>query len=193
MTDFGNPTRRGLLTAPLFLTLAAGSASATVAQQGKKPLVAVFSRSGNTRVVARQVRRALGADLFEIEPEQPYPDDYFETVAQAQSERDQGYKPPLRATVDNVASYATIFLGFPIWGMTAPPVIRSFLSAHNLSGKTIVPLITHGGYGLGDSLSVLATHAPTVNLVEGFSMQAPQERQTIERVTDWLDRLGAPK
>ncbi|WP_225906236.1 flavodoxin [Ensifer canadensis] len=135
----------------------------------------------------------MGADLFEIEPEQPYPDDYFETVAQAQSERDQGYKPPLRATVDNVASYATIVLGFPIWGMTAPPVIRSFLSAHDLSGKTIVPLITHGGYGLGDSLSVLATHAPTVNLVEGFSMQAPQERQTIERVTDWLDRLGAPQ
>ncbi|RPI40283.1 MAG: flavodoxin, partial [Hyphomicrobiaceae bacterium] len=35
-----------------------------------------------------------------------------------------------------------MFLGFPIWGTTAPPVIRSFLSRYDLAGKTIFPLIT---------------------------------------------------
>ena len=190
MTDFVDATRRGLLMMPLLLPFATGTSAA--AQSGAKILVACFSRSGNTRVVAGQVRRTLGADLFEIESKSPYPEDYFETVAQAQQERDRGYKPPLKTIVDNIDRYATVFLGFPIWGMTTPPVIRSFLSAHDLSGKTIVPLVTHGGYGLGDSLSVVAGHAPQANVLKGFSMQAPQERRTIEKVTQWLSGQRMP-
>ena len=117
--------------------------------QSSKVLVAYFTRTGNTRVIARQIQRALRADLFEIEPAEPYPEDYEETVAQAVRERDSGYRPPLKASVPNIGLYEVVFLGFPIWGETAPPVIRSFLSQHDLSGKTLVPFITHGGYGQG--------------------------------------------
>ncbi|MFK0692695.1 flavodoxin, partial [Mesorhizobium sp. IMUNJ 23033] len=118
-----------------------------------------------------------------------YPADYFETVEQARQERDRGDRPPLKEQLPNTASYATVFLGFPIWGETAPPVIRTFLAVHDLAGKTIIPFITHSGFGLGNSQAVLASHAPQARLMEGFSMQAPQERQTIERVTQWLDAL----
>lgn len=191
----GNPTRRALLmTPPLLSLLAAGAAPVASAAAAQLPagrtLVAYFSRSGNTRVVAGQVRRALQAELFEIAPERPYPDDYFATVEQAKQETDRGYEPRLMGRVADIASYGTVFLAFPIWGMTAPPVVRSFLAAYDLSGKTVIPLITHGGYGLGNSLDVVARHARGANLVDGFSMQAPQERQTIERVTEWLDRLN---
>ena len=190
-----NPTRRELLMTSLLLSLtAAGATPATSAVAARLPagkiLVAYFSRSGNTRVVAGQVSRALQGDLFEIEPERPYPADYFATVEQAKQETDRGYEPPLKAKIADITPYKTVFLAFPIWGMTAPSVSRSFLAAHDLSGKTIIPLVTHGGYGLGNSLDVVARHARGANLVDGFSMQAPQERQTIERVTGWLDRLN---
>jgi len=79
----------------------------------------------------------------------------------------------------------TVFLGFPIWGMTAPSVIRSFLSQHDLSGKTLVPFITHGGYGLGN-IAVVAEHAPGARLIDGFSKQCDQERETLREVTQWL-------
>ncbi len=177
----------------LLLPAAGASASATTTEAGqsriRRTLVAYFSRSGNTRVIAGQVHRARGAELFEIEPAKAYPEDYFATVEQARKERDSGYEPPLKARVSGMASYQTVFLGFPIWGETTPPVIRSFLSAHDLSGKSVIPFITHGGYGLGNSISVLRSHAPQARLVEGFSMQAPQERRTIARVTDWLGGL----
>jgi flavodoxin len=177
----------------LLLPLAAGSASAaqteTAPRSDGKSLVAFFSRSGNTRVIAGQLSRALPADLFEIAPATPYPADYFETVEQARQERDRGDRPPLKALLPSTASYARVFLGFPIWGETAPPVIRSFLTVHDLEGKTIIPFITHGGFGLGNSQAVLASHAPRARLMEGFSMQAPQERQTIERVAGWLETL----
>lgn len=175
--------------ASLLLPIAAGAPSNAASADPGKSLVAYFSRSGNTRVVAGQIHRARGADLFEIVPARPYPDDYFETVEQARQERDNGYEPALKAKAPGIADYETVFLGFPIWGETAPPLIRSFLTAHDLAGKTLIPFITHGGYGLGNSLAVISAHAPRAELLAGFAMQAPQERQTLERVTSWLDGL----
>ena len=152
----------------------------------KRPLVAFFSRTGNTRVIAGQIRRAHAADLFEITPATPYPEEYQATVDQAERETRSGVRPALAATMPALSSYEAVFLGFPIWGMTAPPVIRSFLSAHDLSGKTLVPFITHGGYGTGRSQSVLADHAKGARIVRPFVMQADQERRTLAQVSSWL-------
>ena len=96
---------------------------------------------------------------------------------------------PLAKRVSNIASYETIFLGFPIWGETSPPVIRSFLKAHDLRGRTIRPFITHGGCGLGDSLSVLARHAPDARIEPAFVMEADQERRTLNQVRGWLSQI----
>lgn len=151
-----------------------------------KTLVAYFSRSGNTRVVAGLLHRRQESDLFEIRPAQPYPDDYLETVAQARRERDEGFEPALLSSVANMAGYGTIYLGFPIWGETAPPIIRSLLSRHDMRGKDIVPFITHGGFGPGNSLRVLANHAPDARILEAFILQADQERKTMDSVNGWL-------
>jgi flavodoxin len=188
-------SRRTALAAPTALLLATG-AGACAAQEPKtarnaaRTLVAYFSRSGNTRVIAGQLHRELGADLFEILPATPYPDDYEQTVEQARQERDVGARPPLKATVPNIAAYDTVLLAFPIWGETAPPIIRGFLAAHDLSGKTLRPVITHGGYGLGDSLAVLKSHAPSARLAPAFAMEADQERRTMTRVREWLGAIA---
>ncbi len=154
-----------------------------------RTLVAYFTRSGNTRVIAAQLYRDLKTDLFEILPAVPYPEDYEQTVEQARRERDAGARPPLKTAVPNIAAYDTVFLCFPIWGETAPPIIRSFLAAHDLSGKTVRPVITHGGYGVGDSLAILQRHAPNANLTPAFSMEADQERRTMTQVRDWLGQI----
>lgn len=182
------PTRRDVLMTTMMLPILAttGGGRATAAE---KTLVAWFSRSGNTRVIGKQIARSLMADRFEIEPAEPYPDDYFENVAQAEREREAGTRPPLRASVPDMASYTTIYLGFPIWGMTAPAVIRTFLGTHDIRGKTIIPFVTHGGYGLGNSLEVVAEHAGGARLLEGFALERPQERQTIEQVEAWLETV----
>ena len=138
------------------------------------------------------IQRARNADLFEIAPATAYPQDYLATVAQARQERDAGFEPALASRVSKLAAYDTLFLGFPIWGETAPPVIRSFLSAHDLSGKTLVPFITHGGYGPGSSRAVLARHAPNARLREAFVIEMDQERRTMESVMKWLGAAAAP-
>ncbi|WP_343042803.1 flavodoxin [Stenotrophomonas tumulicola] len=175
-----------LASLPLGRSAAEPDAQVVAGQSSARMLVAYFSRSGNTRVIAGVIHRGMQSDLFEIQPATDYPADYLETVAQAREERDSAIEPVLRATIADIARYDTVYLGFPIWGETAPPVIRSLLSRHDMSGKTIVPFITHGGYGIGNSLRVLASHAPKARILEAFTMQADQERKTMESVNAWL-------
>jgi flavodoxin len=185
------PTRRQILMSAMTIsavTVAAGSAGAQPARS--RVLVAYLSRSGNTRLIARQISRAVSGELFEIETAQAYPDDYEEMVAQAQREKEAGFEPQLRTNVANIAGYQTIYLGFPIWGMTAPSPVRSFLSSHDLSGKTIVPFITHGGYGQGDSIEIVRRHAPGSEIAGAFVLERPTERQTLAAVTKWLDTVN---
>ena len=192
-------SRRALLEA--LALLGVGQATATRAEimatskekMATKAAVVFFSRSGNTRVIAGQIHRALNAPIIEIEAERPYPEDYEQTVDQARRERDSGYEPALKSGIPDLGGYDTVYIGFPIWGETTPPVIRSFLTAHDLSEKTVFPFITHGGYGLGDSLSVIARRAPRARLAKAFSMEADQERRTLTQVTGWLNDIHSTR
>jgi len=192
MNDDHDPRRRTVMAAlaalPLSGAVSASENTGEHRQTGSRTLVAYFSRSGNTKVVAGLIHRSQGTDLFEIRPATPYPEDYLKTVEQARKERDAGFEPALESVLPNLKQYDTVYLGFPIWGETTPSVIRAFLSAHDLSGKNLIPFVTHGGYGLGDSLSVVRQHAPKAALHEGFEMEADQERQTMNRVQAWLGR-----
>jgi len=169
-------------------SLAGGGGAVRAAPSDSKILVAYFSRTGNTSLVARQVARALGAAMHEIRPVHAYPEDYEATVRQAQDETQRGYEPPLLERVENFGQRERVYLAFPIWGMTVPPVVRSFLSAHEWQGKMIVPLITHGGYGTGNALEVIRQCASGARLEPGFVMEGEQERRVLQRVTGWLTK-----
>ncbi|ORM71768.1 flavodoxin [Pantoea rwandensis] len=194
MSEEHDATRRMLLAAFAGLTLTKLSINTAVAspkniQSHNGVLVVYFSRSGNTRVLAGVIHRTLNATIFEIEPENAYPEDYFATVEQAKQQRDQGVKPALKHMVADMERYQTVYLGHPVWGASMPPVVQSFLASHNLENKKIIPFITHGGYGTGDCTDVLARLAPHSQLEQPLVMECDQERKTTETVTNWLASL----
>lgn len=189
-----NPTRRILITALAGLTLAnispASTATGNANVQGKsRTLVAYFSRSGNTRVIAGVIHRSLNTDLLEIEPATPYPEDYFQTVEQAKNERERRVKPALKDGTNDISRYEIVYLGFPIWGGTVPSVVQTFLSSHNFTEKTLIPFITHGGYGEGDSDGILASLASTARRQKPLVIECDQERRTTETVARWLTAI----
>jgi hypothetical protein len=114
-----NISRRCALQGSLLPPLMAGASlaadtGALAAGSSVRVLVAYFTRTSNTRLIATQISRALGATLFQIVPAEAYPEDYKAQVAQAESERERGYEPPLQATVADVGTYKTVYLGFPV-------------------------------------------------------------------------------
>lgn len=156
---------------------------------GSRTLIAYVTRSGNTRAIAEALNDATTADLVEIKPASPYPADYDEHVAQSRVERDNGFETPLASGIGNIADYDLIFLGFPIWAGNAPSPIRTFLKTHDLRGKALRPFITHGGYGIGESLNLLAATAPTAGIGEALVVDTEQPWNAADSVRDWLGRV----
>ena len=87
-------------------------------------LVACFSATGNTWPLAEYAADYLNADLFRIEPEEPYTDadlNYNNNSSRANREmEDDTCRPALAATVENMPQYDTVILAFPIWWGQAP-------------------------------------------------------------------------
>lgn len=117
-----------------------------------KILVAYYSYSGNTKDVAEAIQKNIGGDLFEIKTEGTYPEEYRPMTEQAKQEIQDGYRPKLTTTVTDMAQYDIVFIGSPNWWGTITPQVSSFLESYDLSGKTIIPFITHGGGGVQNTV-----------------------------------------
>ncbi len=136
-----------------------------------KTLVAYFSASGTTKMVANRLAGAIGADIFEIEPKIPYSNqdlDWTNKNSRSSLEmNDRSSRPEVAKKVTNMEQYDKIFVGFPIWWYVAPTIINSFLEQYDLSGKTIVPFATSGGSGMGETNKHLAPSCKGAVLKDG--------------------------
>lgn len=155
-----------LATSAIFLT-----ANTTLAQTNpeqnmanKKISVAYYSWSGNTKEVAEAIHEKVGGDIYRIETEQTYPEEYRATTAQAKREINEGFRPTLKGKVNNISQYDIIFLGSPNWWGTIAPAVSTFLADNNLSGKTIIPFITHGGGGEQNTITDLTAQCSGCNV-----------------------------
>jgi flavodoxin len=150
-----------------------------VANSSGKVLIVYLSRTNNTKAIAKIIHEKAGGDLVALELVNPYPEDYKTTVAQVARENETGLLPPLKTTIDNIENYDVVFVGFPTWGMQLPPPMKSFLKQYNLSGKTVIPFNTNGGYGIGSTLSTVKELCPNSEVVEVFSIKGGVERDGI--------------
>lgn len=136
-----------------------------------KTLVAYFSPTGTTAKVAKTLASAIGGELYEILPAQPYTQgdlDWTNPKSRSSIEmNDAAFRPAIAGSVQNMQQYDTIFLGFPIWWYIAPTIINAFLEQYDLSGKTIIPFATSGSSGMGETNSALEGSCPGALLKNG--------------------------
>jgi flavodoxin len=165
---------------------------------GNRILVVYFSWSGNAKTLAGQIAQVTGGDLFEIKTVTLYPTNYDDCLKVARQEQDTNARPAISGSVANMEQYNTVFLCYPNWWGTLPMAVFTFLEAYNFSGKTIYPLVTHGGSRFGRSLDDIKSLCPRAGIGEGLSVSAfdrnPNDapRVTVPNrdVTTWLNRLG---
>ena len=155
-----------------------------------KVLVAYFSASGVTANVAGKLAEAAGADLFEIKPETPYTSadlNWQDRESRSSVEmRDISSRPAVSGSVENMAEYDVIFLGFPIWWYVAPHIINSFLEEYDMSGKKIILFATSGGSGFGKSVAGLKDSCPGATVMEGKLLNGNPD---VNALKSWVDSL----
>lgn len=158
-----------------------------------KTLVVYYSASGNTKDVAEKIAKITEADLFEIEPVEPYTDDDLDwtdddsRVSREHDDESLRDVELVSTTVDNWDSYDTVYIGYPIWwGIAAWPV-DNFVKENDFTRKTVIPFCTAATSGIGDSGNLLEEMTGTGDWKEGERFHGGASESDI---SSWIDSLG---
>ena len=168
-----------------------------------KTLIAYFSHAGqnythggignlevgNTEVVAKKLHKLVESDLFYIDTVKKYPDDHMKKIAIAKQEFAENARPELTARVENMDEYETVIVAFPNWWTTMPMALFTFLESYDFNGKTICPLITHGGSGFSNSLEDIARLCPGAVIKEGLAIHGDDATKSDKTLEKWVKKL----
>jgi len=143
---------------------------------------------GNTEVVSDIISAALSADVYRIEAADPYPADYDATVERNKREQDQDARPVIAGALPTLAGHDTVLLGSPIWNVRPPMIMRSFIEAVDLRGKTILPFVTYAVSGMGSTVSDYTRLCPDSTIGEGLAIRGEEAHDARSSVADWLRR-----
>lgn len=195
---------RKLLTALLLAMVMVLTACGNEAAQSETPaaeaepakasttttLVAYFSCTGHTKLLAENAAQVLNADLFEIKAAQPYStedlDWHNEQSRSTLEMNDDSVRPEIEGTIANFDHYTTIVIAYPIWWHQAPRIIDTFVEQYDWSGKTVIPICTSGGSDIGTSGSYIANLAKTGDWKNGKCFFA---NPSLEEVKSWAEGL----
>lgn len=165
-----------------------------------KSLIAFFSRAGenyvggairrlevgNTKIAADMLQEITGADLFEIRPAHPYSQDHMECINEAKTDLENNARPKLQEYPESIEGYDTIYLAYPNYWGTMPMAVWTFLEHFDFSGKTIRPLCTNEGSGMGNSEADLRKLCPKAEIRKGLPLIGGKVKDAKKEIERWV-------
>ena len=145
---------------------------------------------GNTQYMAYVIQETVGADIFRIKPETPYPTDHEKLVDLAKEEQNDNARPKIKDTIASFDTYENIFVGYPNWWGDMPMILYSFFDEYDFSGKTIIPFNTHGGSGFSSTISTIKELEPNAEVLDGKSISRNDIQDAEQEIIDWVKSLG---
>ena len=169
-----------------------------------KTLIAFFSRAdenyfggamryvkvGNTEIVADIMKNLIPAETFKIEMKNPYSPVYMTCIEEAKRDLRAKARPELIALPESIDEYDTIVLAYPNYWGTMPMAVYTFLEAFNFTGKTILPLCTNEGSGMGGSEKEIRKTCPGANVKRGLPITGSSAADSETSLRRWLAENG---
>ena len=166
-----------------------------------KILIAFFSRAdenyfagamryvkvGNTEIVCGIIKDLTGADSFKIEMKT--------CIEEAKKDLRAKARPELVSMPESIDEYDTIILAYPNYWGTMPMAVFTFLEAFDFTGKTILPLCTNEGSGMGGSERDIkkacpGAACPGADVKDGLPITGSQAANSKASVQKWLSANG---
>jgi flavodoxin len=172
--------------------------------QMAKTLITFFSRAdenyfggamryvkvGNTEIVVNGILEMIDADTFKIEMKDPYSPVYMTCIEEAKKDLRANARPELTSYLDSIDNYDTIILAYPNYWGTMPMAVCTFLDRYDFTGKTILPLCTNEGSGMGSSEGDIKKLAPGATVKKGLSVTGSNSANAGGSVKKWLANNG---
>ena len=169
-----------------------------------KTLIAFFSRAdenyfggamryvetGNTELIVNQMKELIDADTFKIEMKKPYSPVYMTCIDEAKKDLHDNARPELASNIDSLDAYDKIVLAYPNYWGTFPMAVATFLEAHDFTGKTILPLCTHEGSGMGKSEGDVKKYAKGADVKKGLAITGSTAGEAKAKVSKWFQENG---
>ena len=169
-----------------------------------KTLIAFFSRAdenyfggamryvkvGNTEIVAGIIKDLVPADTFKIEMKNPYSPVYMTCIEEAKKDLRAKTRPELVSMPESIDEYDTVILAYPNYWGTMPMAVYTFLENFDFSGKTILPLCTNEGSGMGSSEREIKKTCPGANVKKGLPITGSAAASSKSSVERWLKANG---
>lgn len=169
-----------------------------------KTLVAYFSRAdenyfqgayryitvGNTEVAVNHIKDLMDVDVYRMEMRTPYAKDYETCIAEAKKDLTNNARPELVMMLNSIDDYDSIILAYPNYWGTMPMAAFTFLDNFNFSGKTIYPLCTNEGSGMGSSESDIRNTAKGATVAKGLSINGSRVADSKPLIEKWLKNNG---
>ena len=169
-----------------------------------KTLIAFFSRAdenyfggamryvkvGNTEIVTGIIKELIPADTFKIEMKNPYSPVYMTCIEEAKKDLRAKARPELVSMPASIDEYDTVILAYPnYWGIM-PMAVYTFLENYDFSGKTILPLCTNEGSGMGSSEREIRKTCPGADVKRGLPVTGSTAANSKSSVERWLKANG---
>ena len=165
-----------------------------------KGLIAYYSREGenyvsgsiidlpvgNTEIAVGMISELTAMDAFKIEQKDKYSPDYTICTEQARHDLHTNARPALARLPRDIDAYDMIILAYPNYWGTMPMAVYTFLEAFDFRGKTILPLCTHEGSGLGHSEADLKRLCPTATVRAGLALKGGSVKSARPQIENWL-------
>ena len=169
-----------------------------------KTLIAFFSRAdenyfggamryvkvGNTEIVAGIIKELIPADTFKIEMKNPYSPVYMTCIEEAKKDLRAKARPELVSMPASIDEYDTVILAYPNYWGTMPMAVYTFLENYDFSGKTILPLCTNEGSGMGSSEREIRKTCPGADVKKGLPITGSAAASSKSSVERWLKANG---
>ena len=169
-----------------------------------KTLIAFFSRAdenyfggamryikvGNTEITANIMQELIPADRFKIEMKEPYSPVYMTCIDQAKKDLRANARPELVTMPESIDAYDTVILAYPNYWGTMPMAVFTFLEHFDFTGKTILPLCTNEGSGMGGSEQDIRKTCPGAEVRKGLSITGSKAADSKAGIERWLTANG---
>ena len=130
------------------------------------------------------------ADSFKIEMKNPYSPVYMTCIEEAKKDLRAKARPELVSIPESIDEYDTIVLAYPNYWGTMPMAVFTFLEQFDFSGKTILPLCTNEGSGMGGSERDIKRVCSGATVKKGLSIIGSQAADSKSSLQRWLKANG---
>lgn len=147
---------------------------------------------GDVAQLASWIGEETGGELFSIQVKEPYPSDWDGCLDRANKEKGEGTHPALKAKVENIDDYDTVYLGYPNWWYSCPMALFSFFDAHDLSGKQVYLFCSHGTGGLANSVKDITKAIPDAKISDHvFDVYEEDAASAKDEIVQWIKSISA--